>query len=1064
MALVCAARRFASVCLAALLFLSGCTMLAEPDEVLPTSLPKDGSGTISFDYGEQIDFIVGDVWNLTGGFDGSVPTKTIISLRIDGGVVDSTVADSSGHWSLTTTIPDLVGLHHFSIIAVPAHGNSSSYDSNFTVIIPIYSPPVLLMPVNYTVSVGGLLQISGSVEHAVLMTCNAIWLPDVGSERPVSIDDESGIFRLNLLAPDASYYGNFSVTCEGYTSTSTSQMVYIELIGQDALDSDTDGILDSKDNCPNSLIQFTSTSLNDHDSDGCQDDYEDDDDDADGHSDYDDRCARGVIGWNASDVTIDLDADGCRDIDEDSDDDGDGIADSVDGCPTGAVFTSSAIGDHDGDGCRDTDEDLDDDSDSILDVDDSCRIGSLNWGPSTNFNDFDRDGCLDADEDLDDDADAVLDVDDYCNQTVLGRTVNEFGCSQYQWDSDNDGIFDFWDECQGTPAGLIVNSVGCADIDGDGIFANVDDCPDSESRWTANLTGCTVLQQPVAWSSGPYGTEPYSTAGTWTIQTDIGNIVFSEHWDGKHTYQFIFLQKSNSYSNGVWTQSIGDLLEAMPDDVHLFFGSYDSDWSSDMSAMDSRIQSWLQGQTTDTQTSLQGRIHLIQERAFDTSGSLDQVISEWSSFHYGIDRFQRWRQIGSLHDWSSGTSCCTKGSFLANEPQMWAAEFAVEVRPLDEAVTVVEVWGGEQHPGGWGGGYSSGNTGLLPNASEMMQYNTLEVYLEHACPERRDRYGIDDDSDGTVDRYGGCHEWDYLHYLKICDIDDNTSCGTEFVRYITTYGREGRWLTDASPLLWMLQDGGERRFVYQGANKGLMTVKLLLSNWDDDGLRSVKGELAFTGGRFNDQYNNGSQYGRSFELNVSQQWDKVQIAASITGHGFGEVAENCAEFCNHEHRWSLNGWDVTEDHPEAGNSSRSSDRMGCQKMVDSGVVANQRGSWPYGRAGWCPGLDVELFLFDITNWIDWNGSNTMEYSGLYDGSNYTQTSTNPNIVAVIWIIYYTNNSSSDGGSIGPQSIVARQPQENSDSVESIPDNGHTAKQIAVEKRGKLIAEQRRRNS
>ena len=36
--------------------------------------------------------------------------------------------------------------------------------------------------------------------------------------------------------------------------------------------------------------------------------------------------------------------------------------------------------------------------------------------------------------------------------------------------------------------------------------------------------------------------------------------------------------------------------------------------------------------------------------------------------------------------------------------------------------------------------------------------------------------------------------------------DNNSKCSTEFVRWITTHGREGRWITDVSPYLFMLQD------------------------------------------------------------------------------------------------------------------------------------------------------------------------------------------------------------------------------------------------------------------
>ena len=65
--------------------------------------------------------------------------------------------------------------------------------------------------------------------------------------------------------------------------------------------------------------------------------------------------------------------------------------------------------------------------------------------------------------------------------------------------------------------------------------------------------------------------------------------------------------------------------------------------------------------------------------------------------------------------------------------------------------------------------------------------------------------------------------------MFVCDEDNDSICDTEMVRWITTYGREGMWLTDISPYLFMLNDGEERRFKYAGANKGDLTVTFLFS-------------------------------------------------------------------------------------------------------------------------------------------------------------------------------------------------------------------------------------------
>ena len=115
----------------------------------------------------------------------------------------------------------------------------------------------------------------------------------------------------------------------------------------------------------------------------------------------------------------------------------------------------------------------------------------------------------------------------------------------------------------------------------------------------------------------------------------------------------------------------------------------------------------------------------------------------------------------------------------------------------------------------------------------------------------------------------------------------------------------------------------------------------------------------------------------------------------------------------------MNGYVTQEDHPMAGNSTVGSDNEGCAKEMHNGAQANQLGSWPYGRAGWCAGQDVKPWTYDITDWIDSSGiQNSLRYQGLYNGQNYVpqneQSGANQNIHANIWIVYYTNMSPSIG--------------------------------------------------
>jgi hypothetical protein len=139
----------------------------------------------------------------------------------------------------------------------------------------------------------------------------------------------------------------------------------------------------------------------------------------------------------------------------------------------------------------------------------------------------------------------------------------------------------------------------------------------------------------------------------------------------------------------------------------------------------------------------------------------------------------------------------------------------------------------------------------------------------------------------------------------------------------------------------------------------------------------------------------------------------VEIVATITGHGFNSDAANCSEFCNHEHHYSMNGHSTMEHHPTVGQSK------GCQNMMDEGVVANQMGSWPYGRAGWCAGQDVKQWKYDISNWISFGTENNLSYRGLFQGQEYVpqqDTGGDRKIIVATWLVYYNSTGTAIGSS------------------------------------------------
>ena len=164
----------------------------------------------------------------------------------------------------------------------------------------------------------------------------------------------------------------------------------------------------------------------------------------------------------------------------DSDDDNDGINDVSDSCSLGEIgWESGSWNDYDGDGCRDLNEDNDDDNDGVYDSYDSCPKGNLLWLSNWNT-DFDNDGCQDSGEDTDDDNDGVFDTADSCltYDQDLDTDFDGDGCDDTDEDNDddNDGLIDSLDQCTTADFSLSV------DFDGDG-------CDDYDEDWDDDNDG-----------------------------------------------------------------------------------------------------------------------------------------------------------------------------------------------------------------------------------------------------------------------------------------------------------------------------------------------------------------------------------------------------------------------------------------------------------------------------------------------------------------------------------------------------------------------------------------------
>ncbi|MBM4372658.1 MAG: hypothetical protein FJ098_13440 [Deltaproteobacteria bacterium] len=486
----------------------------------------------------------------------------------------------------------------------------------------------------------------------------------------------------------------------------------------------------------------------------------------------------------------------------------------------------------------------------------------------------------------------------------------------------------------------------------------------------------------VPFSEGPYGPGYREIAGPFTVPTLHGDWDFEASWNGEDVYVFVFHHADYDYSNQLWASSISELLDRSPQNVHYLFGSFQADAAADVQGLSQRVGAALDLLAPEKQAWWVERVHFVTIPAFQAPAALGDAVKAHPAFAFGIDRFQRWRAVGLLLFPGTG-GAPAELSYLTHEVRHWNFEWSrQEALDAEEAVTVVPVLSGENVQ-------SQVVEVDLPDATAMAGFDTLLVDLAAYCPEHDEQ---------------ACGEWDYISWLHLCpDPEAPDTCDVEVARWITTYGREGRWVTDISQMLALFPGGGTVRLRYDAGYAYDTWLSLRLSNRGKGGHPAEAVFLWPGRDPFDAHYNDDRP---PVVLDVPDDVSRVELYALITGHGFGVDSENCAEFCNHTHHFTVNGVEFVKDHPMAGTT------WGCMEQIEQGVVPNQYGTWPFGRGGWCPGFDVQPFVADVTAALT-EGENVLTYEGLLEGEPFEPVRVdNGGFLGGIrmssWLIYWRN--------------------------------------------------------
>ncbi|MCB9761062.1 MAG: hypothetical protein H6739_14580 [Alphaproteobacteria bacterium] len=474
-------------------------------------------------------------------------------------------------------------------------------------------------------------------------------------------------------------------------------------------------------------------------------------------------------------------------------------------------------------------------------------------------------------------------------------------------------------------------------------------------------------------ADGPFGTARRDLAADFTVPLLNGEtFTLSEAWTGCDATVFIphYLPVSTRDNASVWTTGVADLVERSPVNArYLFVVMGASGVDSYGAALQQEIDEYLVTLSEADAAWWGQRLLVVAEPSETTDAWIGGLLeSSVGGYGFGIDRAQRIRGLGSLTAVEAFDYDLYNAGEWPWERRLYSAAFEAEYMNFEAArearldavdATLVEVFDGgviEQY---------EDTTVTLPDAATLAGFDTLEVDVVMECP------------DTGAQEAGNCGAWDYLAHLWLWD--EATESWLEMARFITTYHRESRWVVDASHALAWLQGGGERQLRYEWAPSWNtqptgVTLTLRLSN---QGKGSAPQEIVplFTGGNFNSAYNDGRE---PIDVDIPADAVKVEFVALTTGHG--GATQNCAEFCPHQHEFTLGGTVYMQEFPEASTDT------GCAEKVSDGVVPNQWGTWWFGRGGWCPGQRVDPFVVDATALATPGGTLTVSYRGLLGGS------------------------------------------------------------------------------
>ena len=210
------------------------------------------------------------------------------------------------------------------------------------------------------------------------------------------------------------------------------------------------------------------------------------------------------------------------------------------------------------------------------------------------------------------------------------------------------------------------------------------------------------------------------------------------------------------------------------------------------------------------------------------------------------------------------------------------------------------------------------------------------------------------DSSTKADKYP-CGEWDYIWNTFINVPTKDSFEVFSIGSFVTPYGKrlwldgEKGWqweydVTDYAPIL-----KGDLE-ITTGNNQELLDLKFLFIKGKP--VRDILSvENIYPYGNYKYEHLATDSVLKSKKLVLLAKAEAYKLKAIISGHGHAGP-RNCCEWDSKTHSYYINDWDHF--------------RWNVWKDCGNNPIYPQGGTWPFDRAGWCPGTKVDEYEFELT--------------------------------------------------------------------------------------------------